>query len=449
MVYTPSQVKQQPVKVPHTAKPDPPRRRLVILGSTGSIGVNTLKVVEHLNATAPARHTATSIQIDNQPGNSAVTQTSHRGVDVVGLAAGRDAASLIDQARRYHAPAVAIADASQEPVLRQELPGVEVYAGPDASLRLIENADATDVSAAIVGSAGLPATLAAIRKGLTIGLANKETLVAAGPLVSPMVRRHSAKLIPVDSEHSAVYQCMRGQDGAGSSRDDPSNRNNQQAREVKRIVLTASGGPFRTVDKQAMDNATVEQALRHPTWNMGPKITIDSATMMNKALEIIEAHWLFGLPADKIDVVIHPQSIVHSFVEFADNSILAQMGPPDMKTPIQYALAYPQRPPGCSEALDWTTLSRLDFEQPDHDKFRSLKLAYDVIRAGGTAGAIFNGANEAAVAAFLDRRIRFGRIVELVDQALDRIDTQEADSLETILAADQQARDFVNLQIDG
>ena len=437
MVYTPSQVKQKPVNVPHTAKPDPPLRRLVVLGSTGSIGVNTLKVVEHLNATA------TSIQADNPLGNSAVTPTSHSGVDVVGLAAGRDAVTLIEQARRYHAPAVAIADASQEPELRKELPGVEVYAGPDASLRLMENADATDVSAAIVGSAGLPATLAAIRKGLTIGLANKETLVAAGPLVSSMVRRHSAKLIPVDSEHSAVYQCMRGQDGGTSDHD------SQTGREVKRIVLTASGGPFRTVDKQTMDNATVEQALRHPTWDMGPKITIDSATMMNKALEIIEAHWLFGLPADKIDVVIHPQSIVHSFVEFADNSILAQMGPPDMKTPIQYALAYPQRPSGCSEALDWTTLSRLDFEQPDHDKFRSLKLAYDVIRAGGTAGAIFNGANEAAVAAFLDRRIRFGRIVELVDQALDRIDTQEADSLETILAADQRARDFVNLQIDG
>jgi 1-deoxy-D-xylulose-5-phosphate reductoisomerase len=193
-----------------------------------------------------------------------------------------------------------------------------------------------------------------------------------------------------------------------------------------------------------MHNATVEQALKHPTWNMGPKITIDSATMMNKALEIVEAHWLFDLPGDRIDVIIHPQSVAHSFVEFQDNSVLAQLGPPDMKTPIQYALTWPDRPPGCSEAMDWSKLSTLVFEQPDHDKFRSLRLAYEVIEAGGTAGAVFNAANEAAVCAFLERRIRFGRITELVAEALSAVETRPIDSLQTVLEADREARAFVD-----
>ncbi len=391
-------------------------RRLIVMGSTGSIGVNTLKVVEHLNTIA-------------------ADDTSK--IKVVGLAAGRSAQMLIDQAKRFGVQAVAIADASQAETLRQALPGVTVYAGPDASLELVEQSDATDVTAAIVGSAGLPGTLAAIRKGLTIGLANKETLVAAGPLVTPLVRSCGARVIPVDSEHSAIFQCLN----------DYARLRSGEA--IKRVVLTASGGPFRTVDKQTMDNATVEQALDHPTWDMGPKITIDSSTMMNKALEIIEAHWLFGLPADKIEVIIHPQSMVHSFVEFADNSVLAQLGPPDMKTPIQYALSYPARPTGCSEAMDWTTLSTLVFEQPDHDKFGSLKLAYKVIRAGGTAGAIFNAANEAAVAAFLEKKIRFGRIVELVAEALDGLEPRAVDSLETVMGADRQARAFVEQRIEG
>lgn len=396
--------------------PPPSPQRLIVLGSTGSIGVNTLEVVEHLNTIR---------------GND----NSTFAIEVVGLAAGRNTDLLIQQARRLNVPAVAIADSDQQDVVTTALPRTKVYTGPDAALRLVEQTDATDVSAAIVGSAGLPATIAAIQKGLSIGLANKETLVAAGPLVTPLIPEHGARLIPVDSEHSAIFQCLSaGHDGR-----------NPQA--IKRIVLTASGGPFRSVDLQTMRNATVEQALNHPTWNMGPKITIDSATMMNKALEIIEAHWLFGLPADKIDVIIHSQSIVHSFVEYADNSILAQLGPPDMKTPIQYALAYPDRPIGCSQALDWTTLNKLTFEQPDHEKFPSLKLAYRVIQAGGTAGATFNAANEAAVAAFLDRKIRFGQIVELVAQTLDAIDTQPADSLDRILQADQQAREYVAKQI--
>ncbi len=409
----------------------PPSRRLIVLGSTGSIGVNTLQVVAHLRATGAA------------------------AIDVVGLAAGRNASKLIEQARQFNVPAVAVADASQADEVRAALGPVTVYGGPDAALELVESAageTATDTVAAVVGSAGLPATLAAAQRGHTIGLANKETLVAAGALITPMVRQHNARLIPVDSEHSAIFQCLHsgaGRQVSGSGPMHPARPDTRNpAYPIKRIVLTASGGPFRTADRATMQNATVEQAMQHPTWQMGPKITIDSATMMNKALEIVEAHWLFGLPAEKIEVIIHPQSMVHSFVEFADHSILAQMGPPDMRMPIQYALTYPNRSAGCSRALDWSKLRRLDFEPPDHDRFRSLKLAYEVIEAGGTAGAVFNAANEAAVAAFLDRKIRFGRIVELVAEALSAIEPRPVESLETVMAADHEARQFVTTRIN-
>lgn len=389
------------------ADPTSATRRLIVLGSTGSIGVNTLEVVEHLNRIGAG------------------------AIRVVGLAAGSRVGPLIEQARRFNVRLVAIANPIFARPLREALPDATVLAGPTAAVDLVEAVDATDVAAAMVGAAGLPAAVAAARKGMTIHLANKETLVAAGALMTPLVRRHGARLIPVDSEHSAIFQCLT---------DHPRH-------EVRRVVLTASGGPFRNVDAAVMRQATVEQALRHPTWNMGPKITIDSATMTNKALEIIEAHWLFDLPAEKITVVVHPQSVVHSFVEFADHSVLAQLGPPDMKTPIQYALTYPRRVAGCSRHMDWLGLRRLEFEPPDTDKFRSLKLAYDVIEAGGTAGAIFNAANEAAVAAFLDRRIAFGRISELAAEALSAIDNRPADALETILEADRQARSFVNRRL--
>lgn len=409
----------------------PPRRRLVVLGSTGSIGVNTLSVVEHLNALAGGNGRA--------------------AFDVVGLAAGRKADVLVEQAEKFGVPAVAIADPQQARDLASRLPRTKVFAGDDSALELMEHADATDCIAAVVGSAGLPAAIVAARKGMSIGLANKETLVAAGALITPIIKKHGARLIPVDSEHSAIFQCIEGAGHrargpetnplSGSSSPGPSTPS------IKRIVLTASGGPFRTASKETIENATVEQALKHPTWVMGPKITIDSATLMNKALEVIEAHWLFDLPAEKIEVVIHPQSMIHSFVEFADNSILAQLGPPDMKTPIQYALTYPDRPAGCSAALDWSKLSRLDFEPPDHERFGALRLAYDVIRKGGTAGAIFNAANEAAVAAFLERKVRFGRITELVGDALASLKVREVDSLETVLAADREAREFVGRKI--
>jgi 1-deoxy-D-xylulose-5-phosphate reductoisomerase len=295
----------------------------------------------------------------------------------------------------------------------------------------VEAVEATDALAAVVGVAGLAGTLAAIRKGMRVSLANKETLVAAGALVGPLVRHHGAELIPVDSEHSAVFQCLAG----------------EPDKTVKRIVLTASGGPFRTVEADVMAQASIEQALKHPTWKMGQKITIDSATMMNKALEVIEAHWLFGLPAERINVIVHPQSVVHSFVEFEDHSVLAQLGSPDMRMPIQYALSYPHRRPGCGQAMDWTQLSRLDFEPPDPKKFPSLSMAYEVIDAGGTAGAVFNAANEAAVEAFLARRIAFGRIFELVAEALAAADGGPAERLEDVLEADRRAREFVDQRL--
>jgi 1-deoxy-D-xylulose-5-phosphate reductoisomerase len=388
-----------------TAKPRPAAdlRRLIVLGSTGSIGVNTLAVVEHLNRAGAAT------------------------IDVVGLAAGTSFRPLIEQARRFNVRCLAVADAAAAREVSSALPEAVVFAGPDACEKLVREVECTDVAAAVVGAAGLPATLAAAELGRTISLANKETLVAAGALVTPLVRKHGARLLPVDSEHSAIFQCLH---------DHPRH-------EVKRIVLTASGGPFRTTDRATLENATVEQALNHPTWNMGPKITIDSATMMNKALEVVEAHWLFDLPGAKIDVIVHPQSIVHSFVEFTDHSVLAQLGAPDMRTPIQYALTYPSRPTGCSEPMDWTKLARLTFEGPDTDRFPAIKLAYEVIEAGGTAGAIFNAANEAAVAAFLQRRVRFGSIAKLVAEALSAIQSVPLDSLATALDADRRARAFV------
>ena len=384
-------------------------RRLAVLGSTGSIGISTLDVVRHLRG-IDAMH-----------------------IEVAALAAGSKVDLLQAQAREFDVDAVAINDDSKVGELRNGLTGINIFSGEDAALRLVENTDATLVCAAVVGIAGLPSILAAIESGRTVALANKETLVAAGSLVNPMLGRHGASIIPVDSEHSAIFQCLEA-------------RQSSQAA-VKRVVLTASGGPFRTASKQAMYNATVDQALRHPTWVMGPKVTIDSATMMNKALEIIEAHWLFNLPAQKISVIIHPQSVVHSFVEFEDNAVLAQLGPPDMRTPIQYALTYPDRAACCSQELDWSTLDKLEFESPDLNKFPALCLAYQAIEAGGTAGAILNAANEAAVSAFLEHKICLGRIVELVAEALDSIGSKSVDNLQTILDADHEARSFVNERI--
>lgn len=378
-------------------------RRIILLGSTGSIGVSTLEVIEHL------------------------ADSSDLAFDVVGLATASHAHLLAEQARQFGASHAAIADSSQA----EALAGIDhVYSGPDAATQLVRNiAEPGDlVVAAIVGSAGLEPVLAAIERGCDIALANKETLVAAGALVIPAARAKDVALLPVDSEHSAIFQCLR----SGRTRE-----------EIKRIILTASGGPFRGWSKPQLAGASLEQALNHPTWDMGPKITIDSATMMNKALEIIEAHWLFDLPAEKIEVLVHRQSLVHGMVEFIDGSVIAQMGPPDMRTPIQLALTWPARLEGCSRTMDWRDLGRMDFEAVDEECFGALELARRVIGSPGTAGAILNAANEEAVAAFLEGRIPFTSIADLAGQALDAVVQQPIESLDDVMKADRAARRFV------
>lgn len=382
-----------------------PGRRVIVLGSTGSIGTNVLHVIEHLR---------------DQCGIN---------LQIVGLAAGSRAREVSQQARRFGVRHVALGDASNCSQLDVSS-GVTTYVGDDAVRDLVEAiAQPGDlVIAAMVGSAGLPAVLAAIQRSCDIALANKETLVAAGELVMPAVKQAGVNLLPVDSEHSAILQCLL----SGRS---PS--------EVQRVIITASGGPFRTWPADRLRSATVAEALNHPTWNMGPKITIDSATLMNKALEVIEAHWLFDLPDSRIDVIVHPQSIVHSFVEFCDGSVIAQMGPPDMRLPIQYALTWPDRVTGCATPMDWSALRELKFEPLDHDRFPAVRLARQCIQAGGTSGAVLNAANEAAVAAFLDERVRFGRVTELVEQALEEIPPMNVTNLDDIMAADAAAREFV------
>jgi len=377
------------------------RRRLILLGSTGSIGTNTLAVVRHLRAIEKMEFT------------------------VAGLAAGSNIETLLKQQRAFDVPHVAITNGGDS--LRAA--GVpHVYDGENAALDLIEAiAEPGDlVVGAMVGAAGLPATIAAIERGCDIALANKETLVAAGEIVMPLVKQHGVNLLPVDSEHSAVFQCLEGPSPA-----------------VSRLVITASGGPFRTWSKDRIDRATIEEALNHPTWTMGRKITIDSASMMNKALEVIEAHWLFELPGEKIETIVHPQSLIHSFVEFVDGSVLAQLGPPDMKTPIQYALTWPKRVEGCSTKMDWLQLRQMEFEPVDHDRFGAIGLAYDVIDRGGTSGAILNAANEAAVEAFLSGRIPFGSITDLARAALSELAVEPVRNLDDIHRADTAARSFV------
>jgi 1-deoxy-D-xylulose-5-phosphate reductoisomerase len=289
------------------------------------------------------------------------------------------------------------------------------------------------VMASIVGAAGIAPTLAAIERGCHVALANKETLVAAGAVVREAVARTGVDLIPVDSEHSAVFQCLR----AG------------RTSEVARLVLTASGGPFRTWSAERTRDATLAEALRHPTWQMGRKVTIDSASLMNKALEVIEAHWLFDLPSSRIDAIVHPQSVVHSFVEFVDGSTVAQLSPPSMRLPIQYALTWPERTRGCSPTIAWDALRTLDFEPVDHARFPAIALAKRVIDAGGTAGATFNAANESAVEGFIDGRIRFGDIAAVVEETLDALPVRPAATLAAVLDADREARAVARERIAG
>jgi 1-deoxy-D-xylulose-5-phosphate reductoisomerase len=397
-------------------------RRVIVLGSTGSIGTQTLDVISHLNTLADRGEWSMRYR-------------------VVGLAAGRNGAQLAEQARDV--PDAALAMSRHDASAR--IDGRPIRSGPDAAEQLVREVECDLVLAAIVGSAGLPATLAAVELGRDVALANKETLVAAGALVVPAAAASGSRLLAVDSEHSALWQALQG------STDDPAPLCppcGLPAR-VSRLILTASGGAFRTRSKADVYNATPAEALNHPTWSMGPKVTIDSATLTNKALEVLEAHWLFGARPEQIGVLIHPQSIVHSLVEYVDGSVLAQLGVSDMRAPIQYALTFPHRPAGAFKRLDLAAIARLDFSEPDLERFPSLGLAWDVMRLGGTAGAIFNAANEAAVEAFIDPSfsIPFGRIPELTAAALRSVGVSPLRDLRDVADADRQARDFVRREI--
>ena len=373
---------------------------IAVLGSTGSIGRLTLEVTASLGSE----------------------------FRVVALAAGRQVRVLARQAAETGARTVSVRDAEGAAALRAALaPGVrpEILVGPEGLEAIAAREDVDIVVSAIVGGAGLGAALATVRSGKRLALANKESLVMAGQLVMAEAARCGAEVIPVDSEHSAVFQAM----AAG------------RRCEVRRVSLTASGGPFYRLAAEAHPSVTAAQALAHPTWSMGPKITIDSATLMNKALEVIEAHHLFGLAADEIRVLIHPESTVHSLVEFVDGSVIAQLGRPDMRTPIQYALTYPERRAAPWERLDLAALGQLRFEEPDFEKFPALALGFEVVRRGGTLGAALAGADEVAVGAFLEGRIRFTDLVPLVRRVLESHRWIAEPRLDEILAADAWARE--------
>jgi len=373
-------------------------RGIAILGSTGSIGRNALRVIDALGPE----------------------------YGVVGLSAHSSIELLAEQVRCCKPAFVAVSNGEYAGRFRTLMDGwdAELLVGPDGLVELARSDGVDTVLTAVVGAAGLPSVLAAARTGKRLAIANKEPLVVAGELLTRIARDNGSMLLPVDSEHSAVFQAM--QSGTAS--------------EIRKVILTGSGGPFRGASRQDLERVTREQALSHPTWQMGPKITIDSATMMNKALEVIEARWLFDVPVEKIEVLIHPESIVHSLVEFVDGSVVAQLGEPDMCLPIQYALTYPKRVAGITKPLRLEEIGKLHFERPEPETFRALKLAYEVVRTGGTAPAVFNAANEAAVEAFLAGRIRFVQIVELIEHCLDTHEVGRATTLEELLEADVWAR---------
>lgn len=380
-------------------------RRILVLGSTGSIGTQTLALAR-------------------EPGS---------GLSVFGLAAQRSWEALLRQAEEFQPPFVALEDAAAAELLRPRLPaGVALLAGPGATEELAR-VGAYDVALhGVVGAAGLAVSLAVLRRGRVLALANKESLVVAGALLMPFAAEHGGTIVPVDSEHSAVFQCLRGEDLG----------------RVRRVLLTASGGPFRTATAAEIAAATPERALNHPNWSMGPRITIGSATLMNKALEVIELHHLFGLERERIDVVVHPQSIVHSLVEFVDGSVIAQLGPPDMRGPIHYALHHPDRAPARLDGFDLTLFRRLEFEAPDLQRFPALGLGFRCVEEGGDAGAALNAADEVAVAAFLDGRIGLDEIAAVNRAALDRR-LGHAASFDALLAADRRARAEAAREVDA
>lgn len=378
--------------------------KLSLLGSTGSIGTQTLQVVENLRAQGEQ-------------------------VEVSVLAAGSSVKLLEEQARKYHPQAVAVYDETAALSLRESLrdTGIPVLSGLEGLCQAASWEGANVVLNAVVGMVGLQPTLAAIRAGKTLALANKETLVAGGALVMEEAKRHGVSILPVDSEHSAIFQCLQGCPGEDA---------------LEKLILTASGGPFFGRSREELTHVTREQALRHPNWDMGAKITIDSATMMNKGLEVIEASWLFGVPEDRIDVVVHRESIVHSMIQYRDRGVIAQLGVPDMALPIQYALTYPRRLPSPAGELKLWELSRLTFYQLDGEAFPCLELCREALRRGGLVPAAANGANEQAVALFLEGKIGFLDIPRLVESAMDRQAAGEV-TLENVLAADREARKLV------
>jgi len=378
-------------------------KRLTLIGSTGSIGQNTLRVVEHL---------------------------SHR-FQVFALAANSAVRQLAEQAAEFHPAVVAIGDAGRVDEFRQRCRELkvsipEIVTGESGLRKITSAADVDIVVSAAVGAAGIQPTYTAVASGKTVALANKEAMVIAGELLRKTAASTGARIIPVDSEHSALDQCLRS----------------GQRAEVRRLILTASGGPFRDTPHDRFSSITPEEALKHPTWKMGKRITVDSATLMNKGLEVIEARWLFDIPAEKIDIMVHPQSLMHSMVEFVDGSVVGQLGTADMRQPIQYALTYPERLSSPVPPLDWNLVSRLDFMQPDRRKFPCISLAYRAIEAGGTAPAVLNAADEIAVEAFLNRKISFSDIPKLIAGTLEAHKPNKADRLETIIEADTWARKY-------
>lgn len=374
------------------------KKKIAILGSTGSIGTQTLDVV----TAYPERYEVYAL-------------CAHRSID-----------KLIEQARTFHPEVVCIADETLYPALCEALSDLEikVWAGEDAIAQMVTMPSIDVVVAAMVGYAGLRPTIEAIKAGKTIALANKETLVVAGEIICALAQQYHAPILPVDSEHSAIFQSLVGEDRS----------------EIEKILLTASGGPFRTYTLDQMRQVTAADALRHPNWEMGAKITIDSSSMMNKGFEVIEAKWLFGVPVDKIEVLVHPQSIVHSAVQFTDGAIKAQLGAPDMRLPIQYALSFPERLASDFPRVDWTQMTQLTFEQPDLQRFPNLQLAYEAMRRAGTVPCVLNAANEVVNLAFRQNKCGFLQMSEIIAETMDKTSFIPSPTYEDYVAIDKEAR---------
>ena len=372
-------------------------KRVILLGSSGSIGESTCKVARAL----PDK------------------------MKIVGLGVAKSTERLLEQAKEFGVKALAVSDPQAAEKVKSKLPvGAKFFPGAEGLARMVEETDADMVLVAIVGTAGLAPALAALRSGKDLAVASKEILVLAGSAVMAEAKKRKRQVLPVDSEHNAIFQCLQG----------------ANEKEVRKVILTASGGPFRQSRAAELEKVTVAQALKHPTWSMGKKITIDSATMFNKGLEMIEAHWLFGLPMKQVEVVVHPQSIVHSMVEFIDGSVLAQLSVTDMCFPIQYAVTFPERMPSGLPPLDLAKLGSLTFEAPDEKRFPALRLAREAGEAGGTLPGVFNAANEVAVEAFLAEQIPFPRIWGMVDEVMQKHTTLSSPDLEAIIEADRWAR---------